>query len=73
MSDTVPLTLNTTDADRVAHYEQVGAVTATDSEWTWLSGILPLVYPDPSALTLYFDGAAADVDIYLDDVSVSVY
>jgi hypothetical protein len=59
--------------DGSAHYQGLGSVTATDSGWTRMTGSVVLDYPDATSRVLYFAGPAGGVDIYLDDVVVSVY
>ena len=38
-----------------------------------MTGTLSLDYADPTGLVLYFNGPPDGVDIYVDDVAVSVY
>jgi glucuronoarabinoxylan endo-1,4-beta-xylanase len=53
------------------NYHNVASATATDSNWTLLSGDFTLdVNGTLSFLDVYFEGPAADVNFYVDDVNV---
>jgi GH35 family endo-1,4-beta-xylanase len=72
--DLLNITLKTLcegDVEADASYTQHGAITATNGDWTKLSG--SLVLPDCvlSTAVVYFDGPAIGVDIYIDSVSIT--
>ncbi len=53
------------------NYHNVASTTATDSNWALLSGDFTLdVNGTLSFLDIYFEGPAADVNFYVDDVNV---
>jgi glucuronoarabinoxylan endo-1,4-beta-xylanase len=69
-SDTVMVSFEQRD-DSGTKYPNVARVTATDSDWVQLSGDFTLtVNGTLTALDVYFEGPAAGVNFYVDDVNV---
>jgi len=69
-SDTVTLSVEQQD-DSGTNYHNVASVTATDSDWTELSGEFELeVRGSLSVLDVYFEGPAPGVNFYVDDANV---
>lgn len=67
-SDTMNITIKTTCAEDGDAYHQLASVAVSDSDWTELSGSLVLPECTLTDVSLYFDGPAIGVDVYLDDV-----
>lgn len=70
-SDTLNITMKTSCADGTETYHQLASVTANNADWTQLSGSITLPSCDLVQAYLYFDGPAAGVNIFLDDVVVT--
>lgn len=69
-SATVILSVDQQD-DSGTNYHNVASTTATDSNWTLLSGNFTVdVNGTLSFLDVYFEGPPADVNFYVDDVNV---
>ncbi len=68
----VSATVQTVCADGSEEFSGTASVTATDSQWTALSGEITLPSCDATAQRLYFQGADAGVDILIDEVQVSL-
>ena len=70
-SDTIILSVEMED-DNPVQYPNIEKLTCNNTEWTELSGEFT---PSPSGtlktLDIYFEGPAADVNFFVDDVSVS--
>ncbi|MGD0078914.1 MAG: carbohydrate binding domain-containing protein, partial [Sedimentisphaerales bacterium] len=70
-SDNIILSIEMED-DNPAKYSNLETLTCSNTEWTELSGEFT---PSPSGtlktLDIYFEGPAADVNFFVDDVSVS--
>ncbi|MEZ9370996.1 endo-1,4-beta-xylanase [Shewanella sp. 10N.286.51.B2] len=72
--DLLNITLKTLcegDEEADASYTQHGAITATNGEWTKLTGSLVLPNCALTSAVVYFDGPAIGVDIYIDSVSIT--
>ena len=65
----VRMTLKTT-CGGVDQFATVGAANATDAGWTQITGTLTVADCAPTDLVVYFEGPAAGIDFYLDDVAV---
>jgi glucuronoarabinoxylan endo-1,4-beta-xylanase len=67
-----PVALSVEQQDgKGTNYHNVASATATDSNWVLLSGDFTLdVNGTLSFLDVYFEGPAADVNFYVDDVNV---
>lgn len=68
--DQVNITVKTTCSDGTENYYQLDSQTVNDGDWTQLSGSITLPSCSLTQAVLYFDGAAAGVDVYIDDVVV---
>ncbi|HEX9622126.1 MAG TPA: carbohydrate binding domain-containing protein [Polyangiaceae bacterium] len=64
------LTAKIVCAGAAPEYRQLAATTAASGTWKKLSGELVLPLCDLSELTIYVEGPAAGVTLYVDDVSV---
>ncbi|XQW86478.1 endo-1,4-beta-xylanase [Thalassotalea piscium] len=70
--DTLQITLKTLcEGDTEASYTQHGAITATNGDWTQLSGTFVLPNCALTSADVYFDGPAIGIDIYIDTVSLT--
>ncbi|SMF38509.1 Endo-1,4-beta-xylanase, GH35 family [Alteromonadaceae bacterium Bs31] len=69
--DTLNITVKTACAAGGEAYHQLYSTTVNDSDWTELQGSIVLPNCDLTQVFLYFDGPAAGVDIYIDDVEVT--
>ncbi len=69
--DTMNITVKTACADGEESYHQLDATSVNDTDWTELQGGIVLPDCELTQVFLYFDGPAAEVDIYLDDVVVT--
>lgn len=65
----VKMTLKST-CDTVDNFTFVGANTANDAGFSLITGSVTVPNCDATELTLYFEGPAAGVNLFLDDVSV---
>lgn len=68
--DSMNITVKTVCSSGAENYHQLDSVVANDSGWTELDGSITLPDCGLTEVSLYFDGAAAGVDVYLDDVVV---
>ncbi len=69
-SDNINMAIRKTD-DSGTSYPWIDAATGYDDQWTELMGYFTVDVNGPlTALDLYFEGPAADVSYYLDDVNV---
>lgn len=48
----------------------VGTANATDADWVQISGTLNVASCTLTDLVVYFEGPAAGIDFYVDDVEV---
>jgi len=69
--DSMNITLKVVCEGEAESYNQLAAYTVNDAEWTELVGSITLPACTFSELFLYFDGPAAGVNTYLDDVYVT--
>ncbi len=68
--DNIAITISQEDSDGT-HYHRVAASTGYNDRWILLSGSFTLnITGNLSALNLYFEGPAPDVNFYLDDAEV---
>ena len=73
-SDTLSLTALINCEGQTSRYIQIDTTTASDSDWSELTGEFTLPASFECALNevlVYVEGAAAGVDIYVDDVSAT--
>lgn len=68
---TTSLTVASTCEGADQTYTQLGSVVASEAEWTQVGGTLNVPNCNLTGITLYVEGPAAEVDVYLDDVSVA--
>lgn len=69
--DTLNITVKTSCIVEGDNYHQLASVTVNDASWTPLQGSIVLPDCDLTQVFLYFDGPAAGVDVYLDDVVIT--
>jgi hypothetical protein len=70
-SDTITLSVELND-DNGTKYMNVNSTMGTNSAWTEVSGEwMPATTGDVKTLDVYLEGPAADVNFFVDDVSVS--
>ncbi len=69
-SDAVHLSLKTRCAGESDMFANLASATATDGDFTELSGSMSIPDCDLEEVTLYAEGPAAGVDLLIDDVSV---
>ncbi len=72
--DLINITLKTScedDTEEDASYSQHGTITATNGDWTKLTGSFVLPNCNLVSADVYFDGPAIGVDIYIDSISIT--
>lgn len=69
-SDNLQVTFKTVCTGETEAYNSVGTTAVNDSEWTEVNANFSVPDCNLSEVFMYFDGAAAGVDILIDDVEV---
>jgi hypothetical protein len=64
------MTAQVTCTGAADQFVRIGTAHATDSAWTQLTGTLTVPSCPLSGLIAYFEGPAAGIDSYVDDVAL---